>query len=314
MKMLKKFLTIGNGPDCNTIRIPYYVSNNSDAAKRTVYIQGGMHGGEITIWIIYELLERIKQLDTTHKTRFIIVPLANPIAWRQRLYFNTAGKFSTYDGKDWNRMFPGTADGSLAQRISHQLFRLVKQSDLAIDLHTSRKSFPFAITMGSTDTHMLKSINMAYTLVLSEEQKKTMYKGTLLYACCAERIPSVTYECGSHDDYNAHDIQTVLDSINNLVGLSKNQSRHKARYIYFSTKTYKAQYGGFIMPMKTIRSKYNKGDILFRILEPVETKIFDVVAEEQGTVQKISPTHIVWPGEDVYECIPSSELQSIFPE
>jgi predicted deacylase len=38
--------------------------------------------------------------------KIIIVPIANPLSWMQRVHYTTIGKYDFYDGKDWNRNFP----------------------------------------------------------------------------------------------------------------------------------------------------------------------------------------------------------------
>ncbi len=303
-----QILDIGDGPHGNKISIPY-IKFDSHKPGKTIYMQSGMHGGEVTIWILQKILDLIKTSEE-FSGKLIIVPTSNPLSLQQRAYFYTLGKFNLYDGKDWNRNFPGNVDGTLAQRMAHHLFSLASQSDLIIDLHTSRKSFPFAIITDQADRAVQNCLDMEYVMVINTNSSlKQKYQGTLLMAATDENIQTITYECGSHDRYEAENIEIITNSILNLLFPLKKAKENKLESIYYDTLvTYRAPLGGYVTYSVPIGRKYKKNDVLFQILKPDLSAIESIRAGEDGILQKQSPTHIVWPGDDVLECIPADRI------
>ena len=142
MKISKQTNFVGSTPMGTELSILNYEIDSEKAGKH-IYIQSGIHGGEITQWILHELFSFLKA--NLQQGKVTLVPCANPVSWTQRVYYSTNGKFDFYMGKDWNRNFPGNADGSMGERIAGILFGNAKKADFALDLHTSRESIPFGI-------------------------------------------------------------------------------------------------------------------------------------------------------------------------
>ena len=73
-----------------------------------------------------------------HRGCVIVVPLLN--------VFGFLSLSRNMHGKDVNRSFPGSKNGSLAGRMAHYLMKeLIKNIDFAIDFHTGgaqRSNFP----------------------------------------------------------------------------------------------------------------------------------------------------------------------------
>ncbi|MFW6358821.1 MAG: M14 family zinc carboxypeptidase [Chroococcales cyanobacterium] len=74
---------------------------------KKVYIQANLHGSEIVgNAVIHQLIEFLCGLDETQILGNIwLVPLCNPLGANQRSHFFSTGRFNSYDGKDWNRIF-----------------------------------------------------------------------------------------------------------------------------------------------------------------------------------------------------------------
>src|SRR5215470_4670112 len=142
IKIAKSKLHIGTHVSGISLDVLKY-EINSGLSGKILYIQSGIHGGEVTHWVIHELFKFLR--EGLKRGKVIIVPFANPVAWMQRTYFYTHGKFDMYSGADWNRDFPGNSAGGLGERIAAILFREASESDFALDLHTSRDSIPFAM-------------------------------------------------------------------------------------------------------------------------------------------------------------------------
>lgn len=74
---------------------------------KKVYIQSNLHGSEIVgNAVIHQLIEFLRELDKDRITGEIwLVPVCNPLGTNQRSHFFSSGRFNSYDGRDWNRIF-----------------------------------------------------------------------------------------------------------------------------------------------------------------------------------------------------------------
>jgi predicted deacylase len=85
------------------------------------YIQANLHGAEIVGNIVIKsLMDWLGQLNQEQlKGEIWLVPACNPVGMNQRSHFFASGRYNSYDGKDWNRIFgdddPEEAIHSFAQ-------------------------------------------------------------------------------------------------------------------------------------------------------------------------------------------------------
>lgn len=269
-----------------------------------VYIQSWIHGGEVTHWIIHRLYQYLK--ESSFKWEIIFCPLANPLAWLQRVYFNTAGKFNFLDGKDWNRHYPGDKEKGLPGRIANVLFKEASASDLVIDLHTSRWSEPFNIIFSEKYLELAKTTDIKYTYFPKiDDSKKYAYSTTLSGLLTAKDIDNITIECGSHDSYNINNIKSVVESLKNLLKakgvldweISNNVENH---YCYNSYDVYHAPVSGIGRLLVDIGSNLKKNEDLYLINDTVNLdKEIIIKSKEDIHVLKCLPTHNVFCGDEV---------------
>jgi predicted deacylase len=74
---------------------------------KKAYIQANLHGAEIVgNGVIQQLIEFLTALDPSQLQGEIwLVPVCNPLGVNQRSHFFSTGRFNSYDGKNWNRIF-----------------------------------------------------------------------------------------------------------------------------------------------------------------------------------------------------------------
>lgn len=317
MKVTKSELNFGthvSGLDLNITQIEI----DSEKAGPTVYIQGGIHGGEVTYWITKELFDLVQNQEDILTGKIILIPFANPVSWMQRVYFTTAGKFDMYMGVDWNRHYPGNTEGILGERIANKLFEVAQTADYVIDLHTSRASFPFGIVKSESELELAKMFGLEYNYLLGASEKNIQkYMKTLSGQTSDKGIPSITLECGSHDDDNPKDNKEVFESVvrflSKIGSLNHKVSEpvSKSKY-YTKLLTYVAPDGGLVRFHKNIGDKYSEGDLLFELHNPKSIEeVTKVFAKENGIVQKHSPTHIYWPGDHVLQSLYLEDIKEI---
>ena len=78
-----------------------------DRPGKKAYIQANLHGAEIVgNGVIQQLIEYLTSLDKLQLEGEIwLVPVCNPLGVNQRSHFFSTGRFNSYDGKNWNRIF-----------------------------------------------------------------------------------------------------------------------------------------------------------------------------------------------------------------
>ena len=218
-------------------------------------------------------------------------------------------------GKDWNRNFPGSPHGSLGERIAHTLFRQASACDVVIDLHTSRRSFPFGIVSKRRNLGLTAVMGLSYTyLEKNTREVSSCFTNTLE----THGIPAVTLECGSHDTYNPDHTEECTTSILRLLkhfrcihGQNIPPKNVTPQY-YTKVITYRALDGGYVRYNKTFGDTYQKGEVLFVLAHGNDIiRETSVSANEDGVVIKLSPTHIVWPGDEVMQTISLGNIRRI---
>ncbi len=74
---------------------------------KKVYIQSNLHGSEIVgNAVISQLIDFLSTLSKSQLDGEIwLLPVCNPLGTNQRNHFFSSGRYNSYDGKDWNRIF-----------------------------------------------------------------------------------------------------------------------------------------------------------------------------------------------------------------
>lgn len=112
------------------IEIPVHVINSKQKGP-AVLLSAGMHGEETNgIDIIRKVISHKEVRDNMLCGTLIAIPVINIISF---LY----GSRDLPDGRDLNRCFPGTKNGSLGSRIAYDLIKhILPIIDFGIDFHT----------------------------------------------------------------------------------------------------------------------------------------------------------------------------------
>ena len=311
MKETKQDVIVGT----NVVGQPMYVTKyeiDSEKPGKVIFLQGGIHGGEITLHMIRDIYSYVKKNIKSGKVVF--VPFANPIGWSQKAYTYTVGKFSNKTGEDFNRTYGKTVVNSATVAISNEILKMCENVDLAIDLHTAHTSFPHTISFREKDLGIVKQANIEYNrLCFGSEEYKTTLSAQLAY----RDIPSFTIECGSHDDinykYQKQVVNGVLNIIKNFEIIEKAPNQTEVKHIGFEKSvSYFAEFGGIIDFKKSLGEKFKKGETLF-VIKPanLQEKEKCVVAEFDGIVFRFTKTHIFNTYDEVMRVFKLEDLKEI---
>jgi predicted deacylase len=121
----------------NSIKITIIVER-AKISGPTILLVGGVHGDETNgVAIVRDIIR--KKYNKPKKGTIICIPVFNVFG-----YLNQTREFP--DGRDLNRMFPGSENGSLASQFAYQFTKeIAPLVDYVLDFHTGgsdRENFP----------------------------------------------------------------------------------------------------------------------------------------------------------------------------
>lgn len=112
----------------NSLKIPIIVERSKRDGP-TLLLMGGVHGDEVNgVAIVRDII--LKNFNKPVRGTIICIPVLNVFG-----YLNQSRKFP--DGRDLNRMFPGSSKGSLASQFAHTFTNeIAPLVDYVLDFHT----------------------------------------------------------------------------------------------------------------------------------------------------------------------------------
>lgn len=280
-----------------------------------LYIQGGIHGGEVTYFIFQKLHKFLAQNEKKLKGTIMLAPLINPAAWHQRIYYYTVGKFDLYKGADWNRNYPG-AETTLSARMSQIIFENAQKFDVLLDLHTARFSKPYTLFTDKRLMPLLKSFGIEYNYFVDmQSSNKSKYRGIFPPALIEKGKQAFICECGSHDAYEERNINTVFEAVLRLmdtlevIPVQKEQKSTQKQFLFDHISILYAPHSGFAEYLVSPQSKFHKNDPLCKIYSSQNiAQIITIRAPYDGVLFELPKTHIVWVGDELFRLIKKNEL------
>jgi predicted deacylase len=246
----------------------------------TLLVIGGVHGDEVNGIEIVRRAVREKMFNHLKLGAVIAVPLLNVYG-----FINYARGFP--DGKDVNRAFPGTKNGSLASRIAYVFTQeILPFADFSLDFHTGGNSvynFPQSrYSVEDKESYKLAlEFNMPFTvksgLIASSLRKSAFNKG----------IPMVVFEGGESMRIDEHSIKEGLRGLKNVLihrkmvsGTEKTvETKELDKKIWV-----RANRSGVISLEKFSGDFVKKGEVLGKITNPYNTYQSRVISKMDGYI------------------------------
>lgn len=276
-------MTVGRLPSDTEISIEAHVFR-SKADGPTLLIMAGVHGDEINgVEIVRKLLHK-QDLRSLNKGSIIIIPLLNVFG-----FIN----FNRYvpDGKDVNRSFPGTLNGSLASRIARTVTKYILPNvDYIIDFHTggdSRYNYPqIRYTKSDSRAADLAKVFNPPVIIESGVIPKSLRK-----TAKEMKIPTLVFEGGESVRLDGLAIRMGLKGIHNCLthlGMLQhpaklNASKNKPIFVK-KTSWVRANYSGIFIWTVSSGNYVKKGDLLGNIHDPYGHKSIDVLSHKTGYI------------------------------
>ncbi|MFT7118629.1 MAG: putative deacylase [Flavobacteriales bacterium] len=309
IEVLGKVISEGKGIQINLdiaklhtrtkIEVPIIIERAKEPGP-TILITGGIHGDEINgVEIVRQLVS--KGYHKPQKGMVICIPVVNIFG-----FLNQTRQFP--DGRDLNRVFPGSKRGSLASIFAYHLMKeIVPLADYCLDFHTGgadRFNAPqIRINEGDEESLELAKIFGAPFIMKSKRREKSyrdsvikLGKQVLLFegGKSLDIDKSIT-KVGVKGALNLMHHLGIRDFSRELVSRAKVSEP----IIVASSKWIRASYSGMFRSNALLGRLYNKGDKLGSISDPFGFFEKDVKAPIKGYVFCINKAPIVNKGDAV---------------
>ena len=170
------------------IHMPVHVFRSENPGP-TLLLSGGLHGDEVNGIEVVRRMISLGILNQITCGSVVAIPIINVYGF---LFFSR----EVPDGKDVNRSFPGSPNGSLAAQVAHTMAtKILPVVDMGIDFHTggaSRTNYP-QIRYDDQDP---KAIEMAQAFQAPIALGSGLISGSLRACGQSQGVPIIVYEGG----------------------------------------------------------------------------------------------------------------------
>jgi hypothetical protein len=178
---------------------------------------GGIHGCEYSS--IAAVIKVMRELDTNELAGSITaVPIVSMTSYVERAPFLISA-----DGKNLNRCFPGSLDGTYADVLARSIFdELIAPADALVDLHGGdlvEALEPFTMYEGSDveDAACRMAVAFGLPYVFRQEPAGGTLGGLTAGAAAAAGIPAIIAEAGGCGQLEEDAVQLLADGVRNVL-------------------------------------------------------------------------------------------------
>lgn len=289
------------------VEIPIIIER-SKIPGPTVLITAALHGDEINgVEIVRQLIAR--KFNVPKRGTIMCIPILNVFGFLN-------GDRSFPDGRDLNRVFPGTKSGSLASRVAfHFTKKILPHADYCLDFHTggaSRFNAP-QVRIRPNDEKLMELaqvFNAPFTIYSNTIDKS--YRNT----CARMGIPILLFEGGKSHESNKSIVKEGVDGVLRVLGhldmLNKKTpppAPHKKTVIIDKSKWVRAHRSGLLHVKVECNKLVEKGEFLATITDPYGKMRFKVTAPNQGYIINVNHSPIVNQGDAIFHISTSNKIE-----
>lgn len=265
----------------------------------TVLFTAGIHGDEVNgVEIVRQIIS--KGINKPKRGTIICMPVINVFG-----FINLKREFP--DGRDLNRVFPGSSIGSLAGRVAHKLTcDVIPHVDMVIDFHTGGAGrFNAPQLRYSKDSKELNDLAKVFgaPFVLYSKNLPKSFRTT----CYKLGKPLLLFEGGKsfHIDDNVTNAgvngsKRILKHLGMLNTNFKVSHPKKPCIFIDDSKWRRAKYSGMFKAVAPVGSYVQKHDILGNITDPYGKFNYFVKASHAGYIINVNEAPIVYQGDALF--------------
>lgn len=287
------------------LNIPVIV-RRSKIEGPVVLFSAGIHGDEINgVEIVRQIIS--KKINKPAKGTIICIPIINMYG-----FVNKSREFP--DGRDLNRVFPGSKKGSLASRFAYHIVEeILPILDYAVDFHAggaSRFNAPqIRITENNPELRVLADVfNAPFTLYSKN------INGSFRNTSEKANVKMLLFEGGKSLDINndiANEGVMGTKRLLNYLGMLDSKQLVEAApmpSIYIKNSVWlRAKCSGLLHDFNLIGRFVTKGTILAIITDPFGKFEQKVKAPHDGFIINANHSPIVYEGDAIYHISKSPE-------
>lgn len=280
------------------LKIPVIVSR-AKLDGPTILLSAGLHGDELNgVDIVRQLVH--SGINKPKRGTIICIPVINIFG-----FINKTREFP--DGRDMNRVFPGSKNGSLAGRFAYHLVaHILPHVDFAIDFHAggqSRFNAPqIRIAPGQEELQELAEIFQPPFLLYS-----TQISGSFRNACAKKGIKMLLFEGGKSLDINGAVSKMGVEGTKRFLAhfdmlADKFTVEHATEQMITITNSVwvRSRKSGLLHDQVAIGTYVTKGSVLAEISDPYGDENAAILAPNSGYVINVNDSPIVYQGDAVF--------------
>jgi predicted deacylase len=289
---------VANLHTSSPVNIPVIIERSTKPGP-TVLFTAGIHGDEVNgVEIVRQLIA--KGINKPRIGTIICMPVINIFG-----FINLKREFP--DGRDLNRVFPGSPTGSLAGRVAHKLVdEIIPHVDLIIDFHTGGSGrFNAPQLRFSKDNKELNNLAKIFgaPFVLYSKNLSKSFRTT----CYKLGKPLLLFEGGK--SFHIDDIVTnsgvngskrVLKHLGMLKSTYKASNPKKECIFINDSRWQRAKYSGMFKASIPIGSLVKRHDVLGSITDPYGKFNHVVKASNSGYIINVNESPIVYQGDALF--------------
>jgi len=280
------------------LKIPIIVERSKKPGP-TVLFSAGLHGDEINgVEIVRQLITQ--KINKPSCGTIICIPVLNVFG-----FVNQSRQFP--DGRDLNRVFPGSKGGSLASRFAYYILKeVIPHVDYIVDFHAggaSRFNAP-QIRIVPNDAE-LKALSEVFNAPFGLYSKNI--SGSFRNACTKLGKKILLFEGGKSAHIDLHITREGIEGskrfLEHLYMLSSKQKTilPKKNTIYIKKSSWiRANSSGMFHVEVKINAFVNKGQLLATISDPYGKVEHKVKAPNSGYIINVNDASIVYQGDAIF--------------
>ncbi|HSG30808.1 MAG TPA: succinylglutamate desuccinylase/aspartoacylase family protein [Thermodesulfobacteriota bacterium] len=286
-------LKIAKLPTHTVIDLPVYI-RRSQTDGPVLLITAGLHGDELNgVEIIRRFILSEDSIPTTGT--LVILPIVN-------VYGFLNNSRTMPDGRDLNRSFPGTKEGSLAGRIAYTLMNVVlPHVDYGVDFHTGAVNKNYPQIRCTFD--IPKNLELANAFSPAFIINSKLRDGSFRRAAQKEGKSILVFEGGESLRFDEVTIKEGIDGIKRLMSyLGMNNSvfisNRETQVIKQSSWT-RATHSGLYRPLVDYGDVVKKKQVIATITDPYGETEYKLKSRLNGYVLAVRTLPIVNRGDAI---------------
>lgn len=281
-----------------SVEVPVIIERSKKPGP-VVLLTAGIHGDEINgVEIVRQIIS--KGINKPRKGTIICIPIVNIFG-----FLNMSREFP--DGRDLNRVFPGTKNGSLASRFAYQFVKkILPIADFCLDFHTGG-----AARFNAPQIRVKKGDEQSIQYAKIFNAPFTMYSKTIIKSyretCSKLGIPILLYEGGKSLDSNRYIAQTgvegamrILEHLDMLNPKFYAPVITRETVIVESSSWMRAKYSGLLHVKVECGKHVEKKEHIATITDPYGKFKHKIKAPNEGYVINVNESPIVYQGDAIF--------------